>query len=49
MEFILRIDTNRNHDYIEHHEADTMEKRVSLEPTPYAQEILRRFVARYYC
>ncbi len=48
-EFILRIDTYRNHGYFEPHEADELKKRVSLKPTPYAQEILRRFVARYYC
>jgi len=48
-EFILRIDTYRNHGYFEPHEADTLKKRVSLKPTPYAQEILRRFVAWYYC
>jgi len=48
-EFILRIDIYRNHGYFEPHEADKLKKRVSLKPTPYAQEILRRFVARYYC
>lgn len=47
-EFILRIDIYRNHGYFEPHEADELKKRVSLKPTPYAQEILRRFVARYY-
>jgi GMP synthase (glutamine-hydrolysing) len=47
-EFILRIDTYRNHGYFEPHEADELKKRVSLKPTPYAQGILRRFVARYY-
>jgi len=47
-EFILRIDTYRNHGYFEPHEADELKKRVSLKPTPYAQEILRRFVERYY-
>jgi len=48
-EFILRINTYRNHGYFEPHEADELKMRVSLKPTPYAQEILRRFVARYYC
>ena len=48
-EFILRINTYRNHGYFEPHEADELKKRVSLKPTPYAQEILRRFVERYYC
>jgi len=48
-EFILRIDTYRNYGYFEPHEADELKRRVGLKPTPYAQEILRRFVARYYC
>ncbi len=48
-EFILRIDTYRNHGYFEPHEANELKKRVSLKPTPYAQEILRRFVGSYYC
>jgi GMP synthase (glutamine-hydrolysing) len=47
-EFMLRIDIYRNHGYFEPHEAEELKKRVSLKPTPYAQEILRRFVARYY-
>ena len=47
-EFMLRIDTYRNHGYFEPHEADELKKRVSLKPTPYAQEILRRFVESYY-
>jgi GMP synthase (glutamine-hydrolysing) len=47
-EFILRIDTYRNHGYFEPHEADALKKRVCLKPTPHAQEILRRFVDRYY-
>ena len=48
-EFSLRIDTYRNHGYFEPHEADELKERVSLKPTPYAQEILRRFVESYYC
>ena len=47
-EFILRIDTYRNHGYFEPHEADELKKRVSRKPTPHAQEILRRFVD-WYC
>lgn len=47
-EFILRINTYRNHGYFEPHEADELKKRVCRKPTPYAQEILRRFVERYY-
>jgi GMP synthase (glutamine-hydrolysing) len=46
-EFILRIDTYRNHGYFEPHEADELKERVCLKSTPYAQEILRRFVERY--
>jgi GMP synthase (glutamine-hydrolysing) len=47
-EFSLRIDTYRHHGYFEPHEADALKTRVSQKTTPYAQEILRRFVARYY-
>ncbi len=47
-EFLLRIDIYRNHGYFEPHEAEELKKRVSLNPTPYAQAILRRFVERYY-
>ena len=48
-EFSLRIDTYRNHGYFEPHEADELKKRVCMKPTPYAQEILRRFVESYEC
>lgn len=48
-EFMLRIDTYRNYGYFEPHEADQIKKRVSLKSTPYAQQILRRFVESYYC
>jgi len=47
-EFILRIKTYRNHGYFDPHEADELKKRVGQKPTPHAQEILRRFVERYY-
>ena len=47
-EFILRINIYRNHGYFEPHEADELKKRVSQKSAPHAQEILRRFVARYY-
>lgn len=47
-EFILRINTYANHGYFEPHEAETLKKEVSRKPTPYAQEILRRFVDSYY-
>jgi GMP synthase (glutamine-hydrolysing) len=46
-EFILRINTYRNHGYFEPHEADELKKHVSEKPTPHAQEILRRFVETY--
>ena len=47
-EFILRINTYRNHGYFEPHEAEALKKRVSQKPTPHAQDILRRFVETYY-
>jgi len=47
-EFILRIDTYANHGYFEPHKAEALKKEVSRKPTPYAQEILRRFVACYF-
>jgi len=47
-EFILRIDTYQNHGYFSPHEADEIKKRVSLKSTPYANEILRRFVDIYH-
>lgn len=46
-EFILRINTYANHGYFEAHEAETLKKEVSRKSTPYAQEMLRRFVACY--
>lgn len=46
-EFILRINTYANHGYFEPHEAEALKKAVCREPTPYAQEMLRRFVERY--
>lgn len=48
-EFILRIDTYSNHGYFKPHEAKTLKESVSRKATPYAQEILRRFVNRYHC
>lgn len=47
-EFILRIDTYSNHGYFKPHEAQVLKESVSRRPTPYAQEILRRFVNRYH-
>jgi len=46
-EFALRIDVYANHGYFEPHEAQAIKKASSEKPTPYAQEILRRFVACY--
>ncbi|MCG6937385.1 MAG: glutamine amidotransferase [Gammaproteobacteria bacterium] len=46
-EFILRINTYSNHGYFQPHEADELKKAVCRNPTPYAQEILRRFVKSY--
>jgi len=46
-EFILRINAYRNHGYFKPHEAEELKKAVCRKPTPYAQEILRRFVKRY--
>ena len=48
-EFMLRIDIYKNHGYFEPHEADELKKKVLKKSTPYAQELLRRFVAIYYC
>lgn len=48
-EFALRIDTYANHGYFEPHEAKILKKEISKKPTPYAQEILRRFTDRYHC
>jgi len=46
-EFILRINTYRNHGYFEPHEAEELKKKVSEKSTPHAQVILRRFVETY--
>ncbi len=48
-EFILRINIYSNHGYFKPHEAEELKRNVSRKPTPYAQEILRRFINRYYC
>ena len=47
-EFSLRIDIYKNHGYFEPDEAEVLKQRVSQKPTPYAQEILKRFVKNYY-
>lgn len=46
--FLLRIDTYRNHGYFEPQEAAELKKNVCVRSTPYAQQILRRFVSSYY-
>ena len=47
-EFILRIDTYAHHGYFEPHEAEALKKEVCGKSAPYAQEMLRRFVACYF-
>ncbi|MDH5324712.1 MAG: glutamine amidotransferase [Gammaproteobacteria bacterium] len=46
-EFALRIDVYQHHGYFEPHEAEELKQQVSRKPTPYAQEILKRFVQSY--
>jgi len=48
-EFCLRIDIYKNHGYFQPHDADMLKQRVCEKPTPFAQEILKRFVETYYC
>lgn len=45
--FTLRIHAYKHHGYFEPHEADCLIGAVCEEETPYAQEILKRFVNRY--
>lgn len=45
-EFMLRIDIYRNHGYFKPQEAEKLKQQVRGKPTPYAQEILRRFVKK---
>ena len=45
--FTVRIHAYRHHGYFRPEEAERLIEAVSGEETPYAQEILRRFVARY--
>jgi len=47
-EFKLRIDVYQDHGYFQPEEAKELKKQVSQKPTPYAHEILRRFVENYY-
>jgi len=45
--FTMRINVYKHHGYFQPHEAEELIETVSKEGTPYAQEILRRFVERY--
>ena len=45
--FTVRIHAYKHHGYFEPHQADELISAVCEEDTPYAQEILRRFVQRY--
>ena len=47
-EFALRVDVYANHGYFEAHEVEAIKKASSEKPTPWAQEILRRFVEYYF-
>ena len=45
--FILRINVYKHHGYFQPEEAQGLIEAVSQEDTPFAQEILKRFVRRY--
>lgn len=45
--FITRINTYKHHGYFQPHEAEFLIEAVSQGNTPYAQEMLKRFVDRY--
>ncbi|WIO73673.1 glutamine amidotransferase [Porticoccaceae bacterium LTM1] len=45
--FITRIHIYKHHGYFEPHEAQELIEKVRKAKTPFAQEILKRFVARY--
>ncbi|MEM9336339.1 MAG: glutamine amidotransferase [Patescibacteria group bacterium] len=45
--FTVRINTYKHHGYFKPEEADDLIASVEQEATPYAQEILKRFVERY--
>lgn len=47
-EFQLRIDIYKHHGYFAPEDAAHYKANVAKRPTPYAQEILRRFVEIYY-
>jgi len=46
--FILRIDAYKHHGYFKPQEAEQLTQALSQVATPYAQQILKRFVQRYY-
>ncbi|MBL4638387.1 MAG: glutamine amidotransferase [Proteobacteria bacterium] len=46
--FILRINAYKHYGYFAPHEAEQLIQAVSQVSTPYAQQILKRFVQRYY-
>ena len=45
--FTVRINVYRHHGYFKPYEAEDLIKSVRHTETPYAQEILKRFVDRY--
>ena len=45
--FRVRVEAYKHHGYFPAEEADALIQRVAREQTPFAQEILRRFVIRY--
>jgi GMP synthase (glutamine-hydrolysing) len=45
--FTVRINAYKHHGYFEPEQAETLIDAVSEQQTPYAQEILKRFVIRY--
>lgn len=47
-EFRLRIDIYSGHGYFKPEEAELLKEQVGSKPTPYAQEILKRFVDTYF-
>ncbi len=46
--FTVRINAYKHHGYFEPHEADQLIDAVAHVETPFAQDILKRFVQRYY-
>jgi GMP synthase (glutamine-hydrolysing) len=46
--FILRIEAYKHNGYFKLHEVEELTQKLSQASTPYAQQILKRFVQRYY-